>query len=605
MEAACLEAIQSIQDPYAFEKILIEQNPFTLIQGGFLKIKVKNPENDAFIVPFHPKPAQNRLNSLIIELSQAGIPPRIWVLKARQEGISTDSDGAVFAHTSQKRGVNSLIIADDDDGANYLLDMCKLFHSELQKDYPHLCPEKKRSNRKELVFSGIHSQILIDTANNINAGRKYTFQYAHLSEVAFYSYPEELMFGLLQSVPRSPNTFIIGESTANGVGNYFHREVIKAQRGETDWRLLFVPWFEEPTYQIKLYDKQRDHITRTLTPAEEHLIKQYDLSLEQLYWRRDQIVNQCGGINLSLSHNYLTPDETDIASMDKFNQENPATVEEAFITSGRSIFSQYRLKQMYAVAPRKMKFDPRTKLPSEPLRVGINYAPGWLVKDLNGNIGFVPDPNGPWQIFDLPRPDVEYVMGADVAEGIDVGVVSSSRLKRGIGQKKFDYSTIKIRRRDTMAEVACFRAYIDADKFKDQIKWACLIYNEMVAAVEGNIDHGIHVLRELAKEYSLIYMSEVMDEKFKKPRKKLGWLTTSKTKGIMVDTYAALIRDAEITIRSTNGIHEAETFETKPDGSMGAAEGCHDDEVIADMICIQMNKLLPHAVDYTRKIMVA
>ena len=72
----------------------------------------------------------------------------------------------------------------------------------------------------------------------------------------------------------------------------------------------------------------------------------------------------------------------------------------------------------------------------------------------------------------------------------------------------------------------------------------------------------------------------------------------------MIDDYAAAIRDGSLVIRSANGISEAMSFETKPDGKMGAAEGCHDGEVMADAICLQMHLRLPHAVDYSQKIMV-
>ena len=102
--------------------------------------------------------------------------------------------------TSQQEGVNSLILADDIDGGNYLLDIIKLYH---ERSPEHLKPEEKKSNEKKLEFAKTHSQVLIDTANNTNAGRKYTYRYVHLSEVAFFppNKVDEVMGGLLQTVP--------------------------------------------------------------------------------------------------------------------------------------------------------------------------------------------------------------------------------------------------------------------------------------------------------------------------------------------------------------------------------------------------------------------
>lgn len=168
---------------------------------------------------------------------------------------STLIEALIYAFTSQRQNVNSLIIADDIDGANYLFGMSKLFHDELDPDLRH---PLKLSNQKKLEFADRYSQILIDTADNTEAGRKYTFQFVHLSEVHYYRNAKILMLGLNQAVPELPMTMIIGETTGNGVGGYFFDQWGKAKKGETDWVPIFLAWFEHDEYRINLTKEEQE-----------------------------------------------------------------------------------------------------------------------------------------------------------------------------------------------------------------------------------------------------------------------------------------------------------------------------------------------------------
>ena len=148
------------------------------------------------------------------------------------------------------------------------------------------------------------------------------------------------------------------------------------------------------------------------------------------------------------------------------------------------------------------------------------------------------------------------------------------------------------RRRDNLKQVAVYRSHIEPDRFSNQIRYGCMMYNYCVAAVEAN-NHGLVTLKFLIQKYSNIYFSEVEDERRNIKRKKIGWITSRKTKPFLVDEYERSIRCGDIVVRSKNGIKEARSFVRKSDGSMEAQEGCHDDEVIADMICVFMHKRLP------------
>ncbi|MBE3141241.1 MAG: hypothetical protein IMZ53_11765, partial [Thermoplasmata archaeon] len=311
------------------EARLLGENPFRLVEHGFLTIKTKSRG----IIKLFPNNIQQRFIKEVKKIFFSGKPVRVIVLKARQMGISTIIEGIIYAFVSRMKGVNACVVADDLDGANYIFEMQKLFQEMLEK---HLKPNIKHSNEKKLSFNGINSQIVIDTADNPNVGRKYTFQFAHLTEVGRWQKSlNELLAGLGHAIPNSMGTMVFLESTAKGY-NEFYDLWVKAINGGTDWIPVFLPWWEFPEYQLALESGKLypiDNI-KFVTPVEKEnflkeeqdIKKKYNLSDEQLNWRRWDIVNNCSG------------------EVNKFRQENPACWEEAFVASGDIYFNREALQ---------------------------------------------------------------------------------------------------------------------------------------------------------------------------------------------------------------------------------------------------------------------
>ena len=111
----------------------------------------------------------------------------------------------------------------------------------------------------------------------------------------------------------SDGTEIIWESTANGVGNFFHEQWKQAEKGLSEFMPIFVPWYWQTEYRKKITD---DFI---LNDEELKITKQYNLDLGQMCWRRKKIAE-------------LTTDGTD--GIKAFKQEYPMNAAEAFQFSG-------------------------------------------------------------------------------------------------------------------------------------------------------------------------------------------------------------------------------------------------------------------------------
>lgn len=301
----------SAEQIHSEEARLMGENPFNLVRYGFLTIKTKSKG----MQKLYPNTVQAKFIDTIEKLFFSGKPVRILVLKARQMGISTIIEAMIYAFTSRMKGINSFVIADDLEGANYIFEMQKMYQEYLDK---HLKPRIKHSNEKKLAFSGLQSQILIDTADNKNIGRKFTIQFSHLSECSRYTRPlPEILSGLGHAVPNSAGTMVFLETTANGYEEFYDLW-ISALNGKSDWIPLFYAWHEFPEYQLPLEGGKLYPIdnVRFATPLEKEnflmdeqvITKRYGLTQEQLNWRRWDLVNNCSG------------------DINKFNEDNPSCV---------------------------------------------------------------------------------------------------------------------------------------------------------------------------------------------------------------------------------------------------------------------------------------
>jgi hypothetical protein len=266
---------------------------------------------------------QQELNKIIEEKRRHMEPIRIRILKARQLGISTWGASLLYHFCATDFYKNAMIISFDSDSASGLFEMTKKFWDFSPEN---VRPMRRRSNAKEIVFDnpeqdndveGLKSSIRIETANKMGAGRSKTIQCLEMSESAFWSNAQTVQTGLLQSVPYKPDTIIIDESTANGIAGDGEQFYENWQNGE--FTNVFFPWHHNPEYAVP--------VDRSFKPDdyEKELIQRYDLTFEQLAFRRYKISGEMGSA-------ILDPET-------QFKQEMPLSEEEAFISSNRPVFS--------------------------------------------------------------------------------------------------------------------------------------------------------------------------------------------------------------------------------------------------------------------------
>ncbi len=337
--------------------------PEAIIIESMFNVVTKEGEDVAF-----------KLNSTQRKLDD-NLTGRDLIPKARQEGVSTFFLARYTAACLRKRNVKAVIISHESESTQRLFSRCQYFLDNIRGPRPVV----GRSSANLLTFPKTDSMIYIGTAGSKKFGRGDTITHCHCSEYAYWPDPKTLLGGLLQAVPMSGEIAI--ESTGNGVGNDYHRRVIRAYENKSEWTCHFFNWLDFSEYSIKLSEADERAVLNRLNPDwEEPALVKYGLTPSQIVWRRIKLEELDYDIRM-------------------FKQEYPITLDECFQASGDSIFYRVRYEPTDLW---KYQGNNLYTLDPHPLR-GHQYVLG---ADPSGGTG---RDNAAIQIFDL-------VTGEQVAE---------------------------------------------------------------------------------------------------------------------------------------------------------------------------------------------
>lgn len=511
---------------------------------------------------------------------------RAIILKARQEGASTWIAARNFRRVHLWSNTQALVVADEDDRSGVLYDIYDRFHENLPPELK--LPRKTSLKRKRLgLVNG--SELAVETAGDEQAGRSMTVHVLHISELGAWKNADDTLTSLLPSVPPEGSEIVI-ESTAQGVGNRFHRMWVDAESGNSDWMPIFLPWWIHEEYRRDIDDQQREAIRETLSDWEQEALEAgfewegelHQLTLEQIAWRRATIATLYEG------------DER------TFRQEYPSTAREAFLVSGNAFFDEEALED----------YERRTRPPE---------IRGNLLKE-GASIILRPASRGYLKVWEMPAKGGHYVIGADTAEGRlaaarDTGVYEPDAERGGRDFNSADVILVEeevesrdrdgklVRKREPrMRQVAQLHGRMAPEVFAEQLHMLGYLYScagvlgrrttrvPALEAVERNHASGQTILRILRKElrYPRLFWHRRMNVRVEKPSDVLGWVTNQDTRRPMLDELARSIRQGTIEIPSADTIREMTTFVMGDDGEPEAQEGCHDDRVMDLGITVQM-----------------
>ncbi len=485
-------------------------------------IKIRDKKNN--IVPLVLNEPQLKYYNVIKEMYRQRKPIRIIILKARQMGFSTETEAVIFKNVVTHHNYNAGIVAHKEDSTTNLFNMSKRMLEYLPDE---IKPEQKKSNAKELVFNndqgtGLDSRIKCMTAGGKGIGRSDTFTALHLSELAFWEGDKKAtMTGLLQAVPNTPDSMIIIESTANGY-EYFKEMWDRAVAGKSDFYPLFIGWNELKEYSMP-------YTGFDLTQEERELKEQYNLTLDQLTWRRWCIQNNCSG------------------DINQFKQEYPICPEEAFLSTGNCYFNKENIINRINTAP-------------EPLVRGkfTCYYDGIRIR----NQKFLEQDDGNIKIYEYPQKRVPYVLGGDTA---------------GEGS---DFFTAHVINNITGKQVAVLKQQYNEIEYVKQVYCLGMFYNCALIGLENNFStYPTQKLAEL--NYPNQFVRKKEDQYNNKYEKSFGFKTTSITRPYILGLLQEIVHDNIDVIQDKDTLREMLTFIVNDKGRAEAEEGYHDDLVMA------------------------
>jgi hypothetical protein len=278
-----------------------------------LRIK---PKVGAFI-PFAFNKAQIYLHNKLEEQKKKTGKVRALILKGRQQGCSTYVAARFYHRTVRSPAIDTFIFAHDATASDSLFTMVKNYHELSDIKFR---PILGKSNSKELLFTGLKSGYKVGTAGTKGLGRSKTFQNLHWSEVAYSKDCDEHSTGILQTVADAPDTEIILESTSNGQGDFFHRMCMAALSDDSDFILIFIPWYWQDEYIRQIdgeFQLERPKEEQECLSEQEYydLFAKDGLTLEHLNWRRNKIKSDFQGDVMRFMREYpFTPQEAFQAS---------------------------------------------------------------------------------------------------------------------------------------------------------------------------------------------------------------------------------------------------------------------------------------------------
>lgn len=490
--------------------------------------------------PFLLNKHQQKVQAAIDRQRKLGRPVRLKILKPRQTGISTICSANIF-HYMRFNGGSAMTVSMDLDSSEHIHKINQRFYDYLPEAETQALPTDN-TNRKEIKLSEPHGgRILVETAGKTSAGHSFTIRALHLSEIS--RWPEgtdDAIVGLMNAVPNEPDTIVIKESIAHGMSGWFYDDWYTE---DSDYEKIFLPAYEHDEYCHDLPVPEEKYVAQ-LKDEEKQLIAKFGLSLGQIEFRRWAIKEKCKG------------------DPDIFREQYPYTESEAFLASGNAFFHIPTVEAIETQAG---------------MRCNLQVHEDLSKKE---EIRPVPNERGMWTIFKRPEKGRQYVVGADVAEGIEIDGARPDDLH--------DYSAADFLDRETGEQVAHFHGRVTPDEFGRQLVLGGEFYNWAYFGIENNGGYGQNTIQTMIEEEypaHLFYRDA--------NTQKMGFSTTKATRKPLCSDLDIAIRRQEVFVKCEGTKRELKTFIVRPDGRVEHGQGAKDDQVFSLALAVRMCEVAP------------
>lgn len=532
---------------------------------AFTTIKIQDKVSKQYI-PFKLNRGQRRLLALLEEMRLADLPIRVILLKARQWGGSTLTQIymlwlQLFHFTNWHSAIVSQLKVQATNVRNMITKVISNYPAKYGK--PTMKTVSGTQSMKYIVERGC--EIQVGSAEQPDAIRSFDISMAHMTEVAFWASTQaksgdDLIQSLYAAIPSDvPGTFIMMESTAKGVGDFFHTQWLAATTSGSQYRPIFVPWFEMELYTrpIKDYKKFVESMS------------EYDL----WQWKQGATLE---GINWYKNY------QKDATYSDfRMRSEYPTTAEEAFQSNTSSYFKESFVEKARSTC-------------KDPIWIGDIRGDSLSGPDSLKGITLYERDSGSetLKVWIFPESNPDEIILHRFLVIVDIGGKSH----------KSDNSVISVFDRlalidpfGAMERAALWVGHVDHDILAWKAAQIAKHWDNALLVIESNTidtrdkkqmdtilyegDHFYTVIDEISDHYENLYArGDAPDKAIESGRPlKFGWHMNKKTKYQAYDKYSQALREDNYVERSHEAVNEMQWLQIKSNGQIEAASGKRDD----------------------------
>ena len=504
----------------------------------------------------------------------AGVPIRVLLVKARQWGGSTATQ--CYMYWLQRywyENWHSCIVALDQTQAVNIRTMYKNLISKLPAWSDPVSFKRFEGTELIRIMPERGCRVQIGSAQKPDALRSFDFSLVHMSEVGLWKDTQEargddVAMALYSTVPDVPGTMIVMESTAKGVGNYFHRQYLAAldnkKSGTIGIRPVFVAWYVDARYTRK-YSTRYQNAQKFIETWTDYNWWQWEqgATMDGIFWYN----------HFKKAHHW-----TDF----QMKSEYPTTAEEAFQTKSGRYFTDDLLSWLH-------------KNIRNPKFVGDIRGDATVGEKIMENVRLYPMDAQTEVLKIWIQPTDNAPAGKKVKNRFLVTVDVGGRGHRA------DWSVISVFDRITMAgefgaleRAALWRGHVDPDLLAYKAAQIAHYYDDALLVIESNTyetknrksddaavsegDHTYTVLDTLGNIYENLYKRRTTPDNTRdKATRHYGWHMNKQTKYMAYDDYTVRIREGDYMEYSQDAADEAMWLMNAPGGRIEAMEGTHDD----------------------------
>lgn len=546
-------------------------------------------------------PGQRVYFDVIAELEARRGPIEIAACKARQHGVSTETEGIILHRGTMYYGVNAIVASADMGSTAKMSQMTFFGYDRMPWWIRPVSTRRVESSKGLLEFGGSESGISFQHGNQrYGIARGDTVKVYHLSEVASYANADELIeASLFKCVHPHPDVFGSLESTAEGDAGWWYDTYwsSKAKWKSNRTRLcpLFLPWFVG-TDKYPTPTWIRTHpVPSNWQPIQE---TRRMMARAQIYVNTAPVLSRVLGANWELPREqawyweiqYL--DHRDKGKEKLWFQEMPTDDVEAFQGSFESVFGREIIADVWTNRETRYhvfgivgqsiedRFEPELdEINRQETILPVSYTSrrneryDWELWPLHWEEPFeelsdIRDDTshkGKFFVYHLPEPGYDYSIGVDTGNGLeqDDTVVAVSR--RGRSNHEPDEQAAEFRS-NLVSHVEAYAWVMAIAAFYARYMEQTTRFLEPYVSVEQIMAVGDTCQLQMSKmgygrfHQMIRYDSKPKDMKKSKSRKR-GWFTSGWSRPMLTDGFVTLVKNGWYKVNSPYTMREMTQWE--------------------------------------------